>query len=67
LKDFSILPGISGYEFLTPAGKKKSRAKKVEEMVQNAVVYFYQTYAQKQITPSFAFIKEGPYAVPTKK
>ena len=66
MKDFAILPGVSGYEFLTPAGKKKSRAQKVEEMVQNAVIYFYQAYAQKQITPSFAFIKEGPYAVPTK-
>jgi lactate racemase len=66
MKDFSILPGVSGYEFLTPAGKKKNRAEKVEEMVQNAVIYYHQIYAQKQITPSFAFIKEGPYAVPAK-
>jgi nickel-dependent lactate racemase len=65
-KDFALLPGVSGYEFLTPSGKKKSRAKKVEEMVQNAVIHFYQAYAEKQITPSFAFIPEGPYAVPVK-
>jgi hypothetical protein len=36
---FSMLPGVSGYDFLTPAGKKKSRAKKVQEMVQNAVLF----------------------------
>ena len=65
-KDFALLPGVSGYEFLTPSGKKKSRAKKVEEMIQNAVIHFYQAYEEKQITPSFAFIPEGPYAVPVK-
>jgi hypothetical protein len=66
-KDFAILPGVSGYEFLSPSGKKKNRAKKVEEMVQNAVIYFYESYRQRQITPRLAFISEGPYAVPVKK
>jgi lactate racemase len=65
-KDFALLPGVSGYTFLTPSGRKKSRARKVEEMVQNAVNQIYQAYAQKQLTPSFAFIPEGPYAVPVK-
>src|SRR4030043_2091413 len=36
-KVFAMLPGVSGYEFLTPAGRKKARAQKVQEMVQNAV------------------------------
>jgi nickel-dependent lactate racemase len=66
-KDFAILPGLSGYEFLSPTGKKKDRAKKVEEMVQNAVLYSYQSSLEKQITPLVAFIREGPYAVPLKK
>ncbi|MGB9700903.1 MAG: nickel-dependent lactate racemase [Thermodesulfobacteriota bacterium] len=66
-QDFALLPGISGYEFLTPAGKKKGRAAKVQEMVQNAVIYFYQQRANKQDKVRVAFIKEGPYAVPIKK
>ena len=61
---FSMLPGVSGYDFLTPAGKKKSRAKKVQEMVQNAVFYFYQAGKEKGISPRMAFVREGPYAVP---
>ena len=66
-KDFARLPGVSGYEFLTPAGKKKDRAKKVQEMVQNAIIYFYTQYTNRQISPRLAFISEGPYAVPVKK
>ena len=63
-RTFAMLPGVSGYEFLTPAGKKKSRAKKVQEMVQNAVFYFYQAGKEKGISPRMAFVREGPYAVP---
>jgi nickel-dependent lactate racemase len=64
---FSMLPGVSGYDFLTPAGKRKSRAKKAEEMVQNAIFFYYQTYREKSISPRVAFIREGPYAVPLRK
>ncbi len=65
-KDFTLLPGVGGYEFLTPAGKKRARVKKVQEMVQNAVFYFYQAYKEKNISPRVAFIREGPYGVPVK-
>jgi len=61
---FSTLPGVSGTDFLSPAGKEKGRVKKVEEMVQNAVLYFYQAHQEKSITPRVTFIREGPYAVP---
>ena len=61
---FSMLPGVSGYDFLTPAGRRKSRAKKAEEMVQNAIFFYYQQYREKSISPRVAFIREGPYAVP---
>ncbi len=64
---FSMLPGVSGYDFLTPAGKRKSRAKKAEEMVQNAIFFYYQTDREKSISPRVAFIREGPYAVPLRK
>jgi len=66
-KDLTLLPGVSGYEFLTPAGEKKARAKKVQEMVQNAILYCYSRYSNRQISPRLAFISEGPYAVPVKK
>jgi nickel-dependent lactate racemase len=66
-KDFAMLPGVSGYEFLTPAGRKTARVKKVQETVQNAVIYFYKAYEKRQISPRIAFIREGPYAVPVKK
>jgi len=62
----ALLPGTSGYDFLTPAGKKKNRAGKVEEMVQNAVLYFFGTYQEKGLSPRMAFVREGPYAVPMK-
>jgi nickel-dependent lactate racemase len=63
---FSMLPGVSGYDFLTPAGKRKSRVKKAEEMVQNAIFFCYQTHREKSIFPRVAFIREGPYAVPVR-
>ena len=66
-KGFAMLPGVSGYEFLSPAGRKKARAEKVQEMLQNAVIYFYGACEKRQIFPRMAFIREGPYAVPIKK
>lgn len=63
---FTTLPGVSGYEFLTPAGRKRARVKKAQEMVQNAVFYFYQAYKNKNLSPRMAFLREGPYAVPVK-
>ena len=66
-KTFTLLPGVGGYEFLTPAGRKKTRAKKVQEMVQNAVFYFHQAYQEKNISPRVAFIREGPYGIPVKE
>ncbi len=63
-RDFAMLPGVAGYEFLTPAGKKKPRPGKVEEMVQNALFYFLMTLRDKGLSPRVAFLREGPYAVP---
>ena len=63
-KEFPLLPGVSGYEFLTPAGKKKARVRKVQEMVQNAVIYSCGVYLAKGNSPRMALIREGPYAVP---
>jgi nickel-dependent lactate racemase len=65
-RDFAILPGVSGYEFLTSGGKRKNRAKKVEEMVQNALLHAYRSYTDRKALPRVAFITEGPYAVPVR-
>jgi nickel-dependent lactate racemase len=65
-EDFAYLPGVSGYEFLTPAGKKKRRAAKVQEMVQNAILYFHAQLSARGVKGRMAFIREGPYAVPIK-
>lgn len=65
-QDFAILPGLSGYEFLASPSKKKGRVAKVQEMVQNAILYYYHRLSHKPNGPRMAFIKEGPYAVPLK-
>ena len=66
-EDFSMLPGVSGYEFLTPDGKAKTRVEKVQEMVQNAILYTYERLQEKNQSRRTAFICEGPYAVPLKE
>ncbi len=63
-RDFPMLPGVAGYEFLTPTGKKKPRSGKVEDMVQNAVFYSFMALKNKGSSPRMAFLREGPYAVP---
>jgi nickel-dependent lactate racemase len=65
-KMFSLLPGVSGYAFLSREGRRKTRARKVQEMVQNAVIYFYGAGIKGGVAPRMAFIQEGPYAVPVK-
>ena len=65
-RDFARLPGVSGYEFLPLSERKKGRAAKVQEMVQNAILYFYHQYTARNFSPRMAFISEGPYAVPIR-
>ena len=65
-KDFAMLPGVSGYEFLQASGRNKKRVEKVQEMVQNAVFYFTQGSSDRP-SSRMAFICEGPYAVPLKE
>jgi hypothetical protein len=65
-EEFARLPGRNGYEFLSPAGRRKGRVRKVEEMVANAVAHFDREYREKGVAPRMAFIREGPYAVPFK-
>ncbi len=63
-EDAYLLPGICGLDFLREKRVKPS-LKKAQEMVQKAVVYAVNRYQEKGVEPTMAFIREGPYAVPT--
>ncbi|MBE0604365.1 MAG: DUF2088 domain-containing protein, partial [Deltaproteobacteria bacterium] len=62
-EDQRLLPGTQGWDFLPdkifPRDGDATRA-----MVQNALVYACNHPKWEGATPSVAFIKEGPYAVP---
>jgi len=59
-EELKKLPGRSGYEFVQ--GEKIE----IDKMVQNAIFYAVRRLRQKlKKDPEMAFVKEGPYAVPT--
>ena len=65
-EDQCILPGVCGLDLLK--GRRKTPTlEKAEEMVQNAIFLATSRYGEKEIEPSMAFIREGPYAVPILK
>ena len=62
-KNYCILPGVCGLDLLK--GKRKTPTlERAQEMVQNGVLLAIHRYREKEIDPSMAFIREGPYAVP---
>jgi hypothetical protein len=62
-KNYCLLPGVCGLDFLK--GKRlKPSLEKAREMVQNAVLFAVYRYRERGIAPTLAFIREGPYAVP---
>ncbi len=63
-KHYCLLPGICGLDFLNEEGATPS-LEKAREMVQNAVIYAVGRCQERGFEPTFAFIREGPYAVPT--
>ncbi len=63
-EDHCLLPGVCGLDLLR--GKRKTPTlEKAQEMVQNSVLLAVSRYREKGAEPSIAFIREGPYAVPT--
>ena len=63
-EDHCLLPGICGLDLLK--GKRKTPTlERAQEMVQNGVLLAISRQREKEIEPSMAFIREGPYAVPT--
>ncbi len=65
-KNYCLLPGVCGLDFLK--GKRiKPSLEKAQEMVQKAVVFAVYRYRERGIEPTIAFILEGPYAVPIRR
>jgi nickel-dependent lactate racemase len=62
-EDYCLLPGQCGLDFLSRRTEKPS-LDGARDMVQNAVIFAVSRYREKGIEPSFAVIREGPYAVP---
>jgi nickel-dependent lactate racemase len=58
-----ILPGRLGWEYLAPQPPGDDAAQ-AQAMVQNAVIACVHDARWDGRTPSFAFVKEGPYAIP---
>jgi nickel-dependent lactate racemase len=63
-EDYCLLPGQCGLDFLKGKVRKPS-LEKAQEMIQKAVQFAVFRYQEKGIDPTMAFIREGPYAVPT--
>jgi len=63
-EDYCLLPGQCGLDFLKGKVKKPS-LEKAQEMLQRAVILAIYQYRERGIEPTMAFIREGPYAVPT--
>ena len=63
-ENYCILPGICGLDFLK-GERRTPPLEKAQDMVQMAVLFAVSRYRGKGIEPTMAFIREGPYAVPT--
>ena len=63
-EDYCLLPGQCGLDFLKGKVRTPTLAK-AEEMLQKAVLVAIYQHQEKGIEPTMAFIREGPYAVPT--
>lgn len=64
-RDYSLLPGLSGWEFLSRGESRGSRREIAKRMVQSALIWSYHCLRARGEAPSLAIISEGPYAVPT--
>jgi len=63
-RDYKIIPGASGYDFIDGSTEHGSVTKKAAVMFQNAVIYAVHHPRFDGRKPTVAFIQEGPYAIP---
>jgi hypothetical protein len=62
-REAELLPGRFGWEYLDPQPPGDDAAQ-AQAMVQNAVIACVHDPRWGGRMPSFAFVKEGPYAIP---
>ncbi len=65
-REAEIIPGRLGWEFIGDEPYADDAAR-TRAMVQNAVVACVHDARWRGAAPSFAFVREGPYAVPTAR
>ena len=63
-EDCVILPGTSGYKFLSAECEDRSNREKAQAMVQNALICSIDRLRKRDIEPSVCYMREGPYAIP---
>lgn len=66
-RDYGIIPGVNGYDFVESNTKFGSPREKAAAMFQNAVIYAVNHPRFDGRRPTIAFIAEGPYAIPLAK
>jgi len=64
VRDFAIIPGVSGYALIDAGSRFESDREKAAAMFQNAVIYALCHPRFGGEKPTIAFIAEGPYAIP---
>jgi nickel-dependent lactate racemase len=64
-RDYEIAPGQSGRDYLDDPAPKDA-LERARSMVQNAVVACVRHPRWRGEVPTVAFVREGPYAVPTE-
>ena len=64
-REAEIVPGRLGWDYLDD-GPHADDAARTQAMLQNAVVACVHDPRWQGRKPTFAFVKEGPYAIPTK-
>lgn len=62
-----IIPGLSGYDVSPGEMNFSSDTEKARVMVQNAIKYAVVRCSQREQPPSFAYIEDGPYAIPVRQ
>jgi hypothetical protein len=62
-EDYTIIPGISGYECIEKEVRYSLIREKPEDMFQNAVIYAVHHPRFRGQKPFIAFVSKGPYAI----
>ena len=63
-QDYCLIPGCCGLDFMH-AEIEDLTAAAVKEMVDNALRFAVAGFRNKGVDPTVAFIREGPYAIPS--